>query len=264
MSLTDERPVLNTPSGGTMSQPQSPQQWHSHPYVWAWYASLGALSSDYIERECRNADSDGAPPDAVYKARNDDPTMPGQWVTVGMIAGSDQQKQVRDYAHALVAWADALKAHRSPSPVRPLHLARQLGPVDSPPLSEPDGKMSAMEPSADENLDHGTIDIGPHPSAVERMYPLTFGPIAIHLGIDHYREDNAEECLRRAKAFFRVFDDIGEPLMHKKDGTPFTAEDIDEAFIRHHLHRRLGFGSTSNEEFDEHVAKIRARHTADA
>ncbi|MFD9815203.1 hypothetical protein [Streptomyces sp. NPDC059080] len=120
-ATVSELPLLSTPTGGTMSQPESPQQWHAHPYVWAWHAGLGALSREYIERECQTAADAGAPPDAVYKTRGDDPTMPGKWITVGMIASTDQQKQVREYAEALVAWADALKGRREQNKVQPLH-----------------------------------------------------------------------------------------------------------------------------------------------
>lgn len=249
---TIRRPTLRTPTGGAESKPQRPGEWHGHPYVWAWNVSLGATSRTYIEGECRAAKEAGAPPDAVYRTRDDDPTMPGQWVTVGMLVSADQQRRVREYARALVDWADALKDCRPQSRVQPLHAVQP----DAPPVSEADGRMVGMDTSADEQY----IDIGPHPSAVERMYPLTYGPIAVHLGIDHYREDNVEECLRRVTAFFRVFDDAGTPVLHKADETPFTAEDIDEKFIRHHLGRHPGFGRTTAEDFDEHVARLRATH----
>ncbi|MET7631830.1 hypothetical protein ABZS53_15440 [Streptomyces sp. NPDC005499] len=105
--MTDiEAPRLITPEGG--AQPESPQEYHDHPYVWAWNVILGATSRDFIERECLAADRDGAPPDAVYKTRDDDPSMPGEWVTVGMLTNADQQRRVREYAHALVDHHEAL------------------------------------------------------------------------------------------------------------------------------------------------------------
>ncbi|MFD9815205.1 hypothetical protein [Streptomyces sp. NPDC059080] len=119
-----------------------------------------------------------------------------------------------------------------------------------------------MNIRADEKPDGEFIEFGLHPSA--KRHPLAFGPIAIYLGIEHYTEENAQECQRRAKAFFKVFDDMGKPLLHKADGTPFTAENIDETFIRHHLGQRPGFERRTNEDFDEHVAHVRARRTADA
>lgn len=118
--MTDDRPVLRTPTGGAESRPKHPEQWHGYPYVWAWNVSLGATSPTYIERECLAAEEAGAPPDAVYKTRDDDPSMPGEWVTVGMMANAQQQTRVREYAQALVDWRDALKAYRQPRTVTQL------------------------------------------------------------------------------------------------------------------------------------------------
>lgn len=263
MTMTGtEAPRLETPTGGTLSHPENPKQWHGHPYVWAWNVALGATSRNYIESACQAAQEEGAPPDAVYKTRDDDPSMPSTWVTVGMLTNADQQARVREYAQALVDHADALKNRRPQSPVQPLHEAQPGGRPDAAPVSEAGGRMTGMDSSTDSQPEEGSIDIGP--SAIERMYPLTYGPIAIHLGIDHYREDNVEECLRRARAFFQVFDDSGLPLLRKADGTRFSAEDVDEKFVRHHLGRHPGFGRTSDEEFDEHVAKLRAKYAAPA
>ncbi|MFF8283277.1 hypothetical protein ACF06W_11210 [Streptomyces albus] len=119
MTMTSEQPLLKTPTGGRMSQPESPQQWHGHPYVWAWNVSLGASTREYIEHECRRAEKESAPPDAVYKTRDDDPSMPSRWVTVGMISDVDQRERVREYAAALVRWADALKEHREGASDKP-------------------------------------------------------------------------------------------------------------------------------------------------
>ncbi|MGW1180225.1 hypothetical protein [Streptomyces drozdowiczii] len=263
-TTSTEWPRLETPEGGSMSRPERPAQWHSRPYVWAFHAIGGALSTEYIESVCKQADDENAPPDAVYKTRDDDPSQPGQWITVGMIANADQQARTRRYAKALVDWAQAVKEHREPRKVQPLGQVRPKVPAESAPLSEAGGRMPSMDNSADEMPEAEYIEIGPKPDANERIYPLTFGPIAIHLGIDHYREDNVEECLRRAKAFFQVFDDAGKPLLRKADETSFTADDIDEKFIRHHLGQHPGFGRTTDEDFDEHVARLRATYTAAA
>lgn len=265
MTMTSpEWPRLETPEGGSMSQPKRPAQWHSRPYVWAFHAIGGSLSTEYIESVCKQADDENAPPDSVYKAREDDPTMPSEWVTVGMIANADQQARTRRYAKALVDWAQAVKEHREQRKVQPLHQVPPSVPAEPAPLSEAGGRMPSMDNSADEKPDAEYIEIGPSPDAKERVYPLTFGPIAIHLGIDHYTEENSTECLRRAKAFFQIFDDIQKPIAHKADGTPFTAADIDEKLIRQHLGQRPGFGRRTDEDFDEHMENVRARRLADA
>ncbi|AZM47866.1 hypothetical protein DMB38_20575 [Streptomyces sp. WAC 06738] len=113
MTMTDDRPMLRTPTGGAESQPKRPEQWHGHPYVWAWNVSLGATSPTYIEGECLKAKEEGAPPDAVYK-------LDGEWITVGMIATAERQTRVREYAQALVEWRDALRAFRQPAAVQQL------------------------------------------------------------------------------------------------------------------------------------------------
>ncbi|MFV0135573.1 hypothetical protein ACLGIH_20515 [Streptomyces sp. HMX87] len=120
MTTTDDRPVLRTPTGGAESRPQRPEQWHGHPYVWAWNVSLGATSPTYIEGECKAAKDAGAPPDAVYRTRDDDPSMPGEWITVGMMVNDLAQQRVREYAQALVDWQDALKAYRPRPVMQPL------------------------------------------------------------------------------------------------------------------------------------------------
>ncbi|MGW3273600.1 hypothetical protein ACWDFH_19320 [Streptomyces kronopolitis] len=125
MTTAEGRPVLEAPTGGTVSQPTNPSQWHGHPFVWAWNVALGATSPAYIERECAAAERDEAPPDAVYKTRDDDPSMPGQWVTVGMLTNADQQQRVREYAAALGDWSNALEEHRKRPAVQALHEVKQ-------------------------------------------------------------------------------------------------------------------------------------------
>ncbi|MEV8601873.1 hypothetical protein AB0465_18565 [Streptomyces griseoviridis] len=122
-TIDTEPPGLNTPESGSMSQPDSPAKWHAHPYVWAFHAIGGSLSTDYIESVCQQAEVEGAPPDVVYKTRGDD-EREGEWITVGMIANADQQQRVRAYAKALVDWQAALKAHRTRPKVQPLQRAK--------------------------------------------------------------------------------------------------------------------------------------------
>ncbi|MFC4498456.1 MULTISPECIES: hypothetical protein [Streptomyces] len=124
-TTSTEPPGLTTPEGGSMSQPDSPAKWHAHPYVWAFHAIGGSLSTDYIESVCQQAEAEGAPPDAVYKTRSDDKSRPDEWITVGLIANADQQARTRAYATALVEWQTALKAHRTRPMVQPLQAARR-------------------------------------------------------------------------------------------------------------------------------------------
>ncbi|WP_329271776.1 hypothetical protein [Streptomyces sp. NBC_01451] len=123
--MSELRPVLRTPTGGAESQPSTPTQWHGYPYVWAWNVALGATSRTFIENECKAAAEAGAPPDAVYRTRDDDKSMPGEWLTVGMITMAQRQTRVREYAQALVDWQDALKAHSRPPAVQQLQDAKQ-------------------------------------------------------------------------------------------------------------------------------------------
>lgn len=125
MTMSELRPALKTPTGGAESQPQRPEQWHGHPYVWAWNVSLGATSRTYIEGECKAAEDAQAPADAVYRAREDDPSMPGEWVTVGMLTTVERQNRVREYAQALMDWQEALQAYRKPPAVQPPQEAGQ-------------------------------------------------------------------------------------------------------------------------------------------
>ncbi|WP_369042309.1 hypothetical protein [Streptomyces sp. Midd1] len=126
MTATDLGPVLRTPTGGAESQPQRPQQWHGHPYVWAWNVSLGATSRTFIEGECQTAANAGAPPDAVYRSRVNGTDHPDEWVTVGMLVIEERQNRVREYAQALIEWERALQAHHKPQRVQPLPDAKQL------------------------------------------------------------------------------------------------------------------------------------------
>lgn len=125
-----EPPQLKTPEGGAMSQPDSPGKWHGHPYVWAFHAIGGSLGGDYIESVCKQAEAENAPPDAVYKTRPDDKSMPSEWITVGLLANADQQDRTRRYAQTLVDWADALKVHRKQLKVQPLREGKQPEPKE--------------------------------------------------------------------------------------------------------------------------------------
>ncbi|MFC9505485.1 DUF6881 domain-containing protein [Streptomyces sp. NPDC057002] len=95
----------------------------------------------------------------------------------------------------------------------------------------------------------------------DTRYPLAFYAIAVHLGIIEYTEDNAAECLRRAKAFFQIYEDAGQHMLTHADGTPLLVADIDEGFIRHHLGQRVEFGFRSPEDFDEHMRNLKASVT---
>ncbi|MET9470452.1 hypothetical protein [Streptomyces sp. NPDC002922] len=133
MTMTEiEAPPLITPEGGLASQPESPQQYHDHPYVWAWNIILGATSRDFIARECLAAERDGAPPDAVYKTRDDDPNMPGEWVTVGMLVNAEQQRRVREYAHALVDHHEALHELSKQPKEQPPEVAEEPEEAEEP------------------------------------------------------------------------------------------------------------------------------------
>lgn len=92
-------------------------------------------------------------------------------------------------------------------------------------------------------------------------HPLTEFVIAAHLGIEEYTADNAEECLRRVKALFELYDELGVPLLYFKDETPFSARLVNRAFIRRHLGQRTGHGSKTGEEFDRGMKLLKARRT---
>ncbi|MGW3153794.1 DUF6881 domain-containing protein [Streptomyces sp. NPDC001089] len=92
-------------------------------------------------------------------------------------------------------------------------------------------------------------------------FPLCHFVIASHLGITQYTEANAAECLRRARAFFALYDRIGRPLLTFGDDRPFTADDVTEDFIRHHLGQRVDLGGKTDEAFDEHLLNVEASLT---
>ncbi|MGI5137771.1 MULTISPECIES: hypothetical protein [unclassified Streptomyces] len=121
MTMTDDRPRLKTPTGGAESQPERPQDWHGHPFVWAWNACLGATSRTFIEGECLAADLGQAPQDAVYKDGD-------EWISVGMIARAEWRQRVREYGQALIKWEKTLTAHRQRPMVVP-HQQVQPAPV---------------------------------------------------------------------------------------------------------------------------------------
>lgn len=146
MTMTDDRPLLRTPTGEAVTQPTRPAQWHGYPYVWAWNVSLGATARSFIERECKTAAEAAAPPDAVYKARDDDPSMPGAWITLGMIADAQFQQRVREYAQALIDWREALSAYRPAAPVQPLQTKQHEDTATAPALNEGRGVRLLKSP----------------------------------------------------------------------------------------------------------------------
>ncbi|MFJ3270928.1 hypothetical protein [Streptomyces sp. NPDC086776] len=149
MTVTDtEKPRLLTPEGALMSQPESPHEYHDHPYVWAWNIILGVTSRGFIAGECLAAERDGAPADAVYKTRDDDPTMPGEWVTVGMLTNADQQRRVREYAHALVDHHEALHELGKQQKAQPPQAAEEPKPPEV--ADEPREPEAAEEPEQHE------------------------------------------------------------------------------------------------------------------
>ncbi|AZM47867.1 hypothetical protein DMB38_20580 [Streptomyces sp. WAC 06738] len=116
-----------------------------------------------------------------------------------------------------------------------------------------------------DNTPDDTADEGKYLTApvVERRtnYPLTEFVIAALMGVEEYTADNAEECLRRAKALFELYDELGVPLVYLKDETPFSARYVNRAFIRLHLGQRTGHGDKTPEEFDRGLKLLKARRT---
>lgn len=150
--MSERQPVLRTPTGGAVSRPKSPAEWHSHPYVWAWLVSLGATSRTYIERECKAAQEAGAPTDAVYRARVDDPSIPGAWVTVDMVIKPESQTRVREYAKALIAWEIALKrSHPTFQKPETRESASACPPAAQLPTEAPASPQPAEAPAAAED-----------------------------------------------------------------------------------------------------------------
>jgi hypothetical protein len=138
MSVTDDRPRLEAPEGIAMSLPAAPEQWHGHPYVWAFHALGGVLGPEFVERVCAQAEAEEAPPDAVYKTKTTEGEA-DEWITVGMIANADQQRQVREGAAALVAWSDALRKFMRTPEVKP------LSPADTTAPAEGEGEPETLE-----------------------------------------------------------------------------------------------------------------------
>jgi hypothetical protein len=91
-------------------------------------------------------------------------------------------------------------------------------------------------------------------------YPLCWLPIASHLGIAEFREDNAEENLRRVKRFVEVFSG-DHALLCLKDGAAMTPDDITRELIAQHLGQQPGLGSHSAESFDDHMLDVVASIT---
>jgi hypothetical protein len=135
--MTENRPSLSTPTGGAMPRPEQPAQWCGYPYVWAWHVSLGSLSHRYIGDRCREAQESGAPPQAVYRTRADDPVAPNKWITVDQL-DSDDRGRVKDYGDALLKWERDLAAHRqgtAPKPASPAQPLPQEQPAPAVPAS---------------------------------------------------------------------------------------------------------------------------------
>ncbi|MFD4949549.1 hypothetical protein ACFWNT_45485 [Streptomyces sp. NPDC058409] len=126
-----ERPRLNTPTGAAMTQPRSPAQWHDYPFVWSWYVSLASLDTTFIEDRCREAESEDAPADAVYKTGPGN-TPPNTWITVDQLS-EDHRDRVRDYGNALLSWERELTTLRNKLVVHPLHTAALAVPSPADP-----------------------------------------------------------------------------------------------------------------------------------
>ena len=133
MTVTEPGPRLTTPTGGAMTLPSSPAQWHGHPYVWSWYVSLAALDSTFIEARCKEAAQEDAPPDAVYKTSLREPTEPDTWITVDQLGDRDRDR-VQDYGRALLKWEADLAEFRRQNRVRPL---QQTQPASTDPQPAP-------------------------------------------------------------------------------------------------------------------------------
>ncbi|WP_329271773.1 DUF6881 domain-containing protein [Streptomyces sp. NBC_01451] len=114
--------------------------------------------------------------------------------------------------------------------------------------------------SNENTVDGGTYFTAP---IVQRStnYPLTEFVIAAHLGIEEFTADNAEECLRRVKALFELYEELGVPLVYLKDEVPFSSRYANRAFIRHHLGQRTAGIAKTPEEFDRHLKKVKTSRT---
>lgn len=114
---------LTLPTGGVMTAPQRPADWHGHPFVWSWNVSMAALSPEFIKARCKEAADLGAPADAVYRTGPKDPTGPGRWITVDQLH-EDNRGRVEAYGRALIKWEQDLAARSQrqatpPSPPSP-------------------------------------------------------------------------------------------------------------------------------------------------
>ncbi|NIY68115.1 hypothetical protein [Streptomyces malaysiensis] len=131
-------PRLSTPTGGAMTQPRSPAQWHGHPYVWAWHVSLASLDTAFIEARCKEAANARAPQNAAYKTGPNDPVEPNVWITVDRLH-PDNRDRVRDYGLALLKWEADLEALRRKTQVRVL---QQIEPDEAGAQQAPDTDTS--------------------------------------------------------------------------------------------------------------------------
>ncbi|MFV0135574.1 DUF6881 domain-containing protein [Streptomyces sp. HMX87] len=114
--------------------------------------------------------------------------------------------------------------------------------------------------NTDETNDEGKFFTAP---VVQKStnYPLAEFVIAALLGIDEFTEDNEEECLRRTKAVFELYDQLGIPLVYFKDETPFAARYVNRALIRRHRGQRTDHRWKTPEEFDKHLKLTKATRT---
>ncbi|MFC9755144.1 hypothetical protein [Streptomyces sp. NPDC056921] len=130
-----DRPQLNTPTGGAMTKPRSPAQWHGRPFVWAWHVSLASLDVTFIEDRCREAETENAPADAVYKTGPSN-TPPNEWITLEQLS-EDHRDRVRDYGNALLHWEQKMKTHRNGPVVQPLHAQQPAASPTVPTSADP-------------------------------------------------------------------------------------------------------------------------------
>ncbi|MGW6602574.1 hypothetical protein [Streptomyces sp. NPDC055036] len=131
-----DRPQLDTPPGGAMTQPHSPAQWHGYPFVWAWYVNLASLDTTFIEMRCREANAEGAPADAAYKTGPDN-HPPDTWITVAQLS-ENHRDRIRDYGNTLLRWERDLKSHREGPVVQPLHAQQSTAPRTRSDRTRPD------------------------------------------------------------------------------------------------------------------------------
>ncbi|MGW3153793.1 hypothetical protein [Streptomyces sp. NPDC001089] len=109
-NMNEPRIRLRTPTGGAMTAPQRPADWHGHPFVWSWCVGLGSLSVDFIKARCKEAADQDAPADAVYRTGPKDPAGPNTWITLDQLH-EDNRERVAAYGRALLKWEEDLAAH---------------------------------------------------------------------------------------------------------------------------------------------------------